>query len=382
MTVTGTTLEHLYGAPVWTWTREYTVTAAFTCLREGCGHTETVTAEVTRKNADEKLVFTATAVFQGKTYVDTKTTQPTQSTLPPEYNDAPDNPIPILPTQPRPGYSGFALASYTITVEERKGAELTTNFEETYPGTRIIVTVELEDGRDLEKLLVTDDDGTEIYVVPEIDGTYSFFMPSGNVTVKAVLKGDDKLPDDKLPFTDLTEDMDCYDDVQYVFEKGIMIGVSNTSFGPELSLTREMIVTILYRMEGKPAVEYAGVFSDVPAGQWYSDSVEWAASVGIVLGYGDGTYGINDDVTREQLATILYRYAKYKGYDVSVGENTNILSYDDALDTSEWAMAAVQWACGTDALNSGKTGEIRPTEPATRGEIAHAIRMFCEKTAE
>lgn len=106
------------------------------------------------------------------------------------------------------------------------------------------------------------------------------------------------------------------------------------------------------------------------------------ASRGIVLGYGNGKYGPDDSVTREQLAAILFRYAKVKGYDVSIGENTNILSYDDAFDISSWAFPAMQWACGTNVINSGKTAAIRPADPATRGEIAHAIHFFLEKTAK
>ncbi len=97
---------------------------------------------------------------------------------------------------------------------------------------------------------------------------------------------------------------------------------------------------------------------------------------------GDGRYGPDDPVTREQLAAILFRYAKYKGYDVSIGENTNILSYDDAFDISGYAIPAVQWACGTDVLDSGNTALIRPTTPATRGEIAHAIHRFLEDAAK
>ncbi|MCR4669197.1 MAG: S-layer homology domain-containing protein [Clostridia bacterium] len=146
----------------------------------------------------------------------------------------------------------------------------------------------------------------------------------------------------EIPFTDVTKDMDFYDDVKFVYDKGIMIGMSDTLFGPDTTLSRAMLVTVLYRMEGKPGAEYAGVFSDVPAGEWYSDAVECAAAEGIVLGYGDGTFGVNDDVTREQLATIFWRYAKWKDYDVSVGENTNILSFNDAFDTSGSAMAAMQ----------------------------------------
>jgi hypothetical protein len=188
-------------------------------------------------------------------------------------------------------------------------------------------------------------------------------------------------PKPELPFTDVTKDMACYDDVKYVYDKGIMNGTSETLFEPDIPLSRAMIVTVLHRMEGEPAVEYSGVFSDVPAGQWYSDGVEWAASKGIVLGYGDGTYGVGDDVTREQLAAILWRYAKWKGYDVSVGEDTNILSYGDAFDIADWANAAMRWACGAGVLDMDEDGNIRPGEPATRAEIAKAIHVFLENVA-
>ena len=186
----------------------------------------------------------------------------------------------------------------------------------------------------------------------------------------------------EIPFTDVTKDMDLYDDVKFVYEKGIMIGMSDTLFGPDTTLSRAMLVTVLYRMEGKPGAEYAGAFSDVPAGEWYSDAVEWAAAEGIVLGYGDGTFGVNDDVTREQLATIFWRYAKWKDYDVSVGEDTNILSFNDAFDTSDWAMAAMQWAIGSGALEGDANGCLNGGEPATRAEIAKAIHVFLKTVAK
>ena len=184
----------------------------------------------------------------------------------------------------------------------------------------------------------------------------------------------------RLPFTDVPADLEPI--IRYVYENGIMNGVGGDRFDPQGSLTRGMIVTILWRMEGEPAVPYSGAFTDVPAGTWYTDGVEWAASRGIVLGYGDGTYGPDKPVTREQVAVILYRYAQFKGVDTSVGEDTNILSYDDAFDISSWAFPAMQWACGTDVLDSGNTAAIRPGEPASRAEIARAIRVFLADAAK
>ena len=284
------------------------------------------------------------------------------------------------------------LAYYDITVEKREGVELSTNLQKAMPNTRITVIYTLEEGRELEEISVyrydsktaylVGDEASEVRVTPEFDGTYSFFMPQFDVIVKAVLKGDEEPGEEGLPFVDVTEDMDCYDDVKYLYDKGIQIGMSDTEFGPETHLTRAMLVTLLWRLEGEPAVEYDGTFSDVPAGKWYSDAVEWAASKGIVQGYGDGTFGPLNDMTREQLASILWRYAKDKDYDVSVGEDTNILSYNDAFDTPGWAMPALQWAIGAGVLEGSADGNLNGAVPATRAEIARALRVFLENVAE
>ena len=185
-----------------------------------------------------------------------------------------------------------------------------------------------------------------------------------------------------LPFVDVNVTDSFYDDVKYVYDNGIMNGMSDKEFAPDSTLTRAMIVTILYRVEGEPEVAFAGVFNDVEDELWYSEAIEWAAANGIVNGYGNGKFGPNDPVTREQLAAILYRYANFKGYDVSSGENTNILSYDDSFDISDWAAAAMQWAISIDVLNSGDTAAIRPTESAKRSEIAHAIHAFLVSVSE
>ena len=116
-------------------------------------------------------------------------------------------------------------------------------------------------------------------------------------------------------------------------------------------------------------------FDDVDNDTWYTEAVRWAASKKIVEGYGDGNFGVNDAITREQLVTILYRYAQYKGYDVSVGENTNILSYDDSFSISEYAYPALQWACGAGII-SGDDGSLLPQNNATRSQVAVILQRF------
>ena len=181
----------------------------------------------------------------------------------------------------------------------------------------------------------------------------------------------------ELPFTDVRGDDWFYDDVAYVYENGLMNGTSETTFSPYISTTRGMIVTILYRMEGKPAVLEACPFTDVKAGAYYERAIVWAAENGIVKGYGNGCFGPDDQITREQMAAILYRYAKNRGLDVSVGENTNILSYDDALDISEYAVPAMQWACGAQIIH-GADGRLTPGAKATRAQVAAILHRFCE----
>ena len=181
----------------------------------------------------------------------------------------------------------------------------------------------------------------------------------------------------ELPFIDVRGDDWFYDDVAYVYENGLMNGTSETTFSPYISTTRGMIVTILYRMEGRPAVFEACPFTDVKAGAYYERAIVWAAENGIVKGYGNGCFGPDDQITREQMAAILYRYAKNRGLDVSVGENTNILSYDDALDISEYAVPAMQWACGAQIIH-GADGRLTPGEKATRAQVAAILHRFCE----
>ena len=139
-----------------------------------------------------------------------------------------------------------------------------------------------------------------------------------------------------------------------------------------------MIVTMLWRLEGEPVVNAANPFDDVENGAWYTDAIIWAAENGIVEGYGNGKFGPNDDITREQLATMLWRYAKYKGYDVSVGEDTNVLSYDDYDQISKWAMPAIQWACGSGLIEGRTPSTIVPQGKANRAETAMIFMRFLE----
>ena len=180
-----------------------------------------------------------------------------------------------------------------------------------------------------------------------------------------------------LPFTDLAADAWYTDAVAYVYRHDLMAGYGENLFGPDDHLSRAQLCQILYNKEGRPAVTGSSVFTDVAGTAWYADAVIWANTNGIVGGYGNGLFGPEDNITREQLAAILYRYAQAKGYDVSVGEDTNILSYADALDVSEWAIPAMQWACGSGVINGVTDSTLVPQGNATRAQAATMLMRFC-----
>ena len=179
-----------------------------------------------------------------------------------------------------------------------------------------------------------------------------------------------------MTFADVAEGAWYYDAVSYVYANGLMDGVSASEFAPDTTLTRAMLVTILWRMEGEPVVNYLMPFTDVDGGAWYAEAVRWAASEGIVTGVSDTAFAPNDPITREQFAAILWRYAKYKGYDVSIGESTNILSYTDFDEIGEYAIPALQWACGEGIISGRGGGILDPRGTASRAEAAAMLQRF------
>ena len=179
------------------------------------------------------------------------------------------------------------------------------------------------------------------------------------------------------PFTDVSEKDWFYGDVMFVYENGLMLGTSKTLFSPHGTATRGMMATILWRMEGSPAPKGKNSFTDVEAGKWYADAITWTAENGIFAGYGKDKFGPDDPITREQLAAIFYRYADYKGYDLTVKGNLD--KFKDADKITDYAKTAMQWAVGS-SLVKGKSGNLLdPQGTATRAEIAAMLHRFIEK---
>ena len=180
-----------------------------------------------------------------------------------------------------------------------------------------------------------------------------------------------------LPFADVSGSDWFYNDVRYVYEKGIMDGTGADRFSPNAPLTRAMIVTILYRMDGSPAMSGASDFKDVDSNKWFAKAVAWAAANGIVNGYGSGLFGPNDPVTREQLAAILYRYAVYGGM-TAVTLEENLGSFADTAQLSAYAIQAMNWAVGQGLIN-GSGSNLVPKAQATRAQVAAIIHRYLER---
>ena len=179
------------------------------------------------------------------------------------------------------------------------------------------------------------------------------------------------------PFTDISEKDWFYGDVMFVYENGLMLGTSKTLFSPHETAMRGMMATILWRMEGSPVPKGKNSFTDVEAGKWYADAITWTAENGIFAGYGKDKFGPDNPITREQLAAIFYRYADYKGYDLTVKGDLD--KFKDADKITDYAKTAMQWAVGS-GLVKGKSGNLLdPQGTATRAEIAAMLHRFIEK---
>lgn len=183
----------------------------------------------------------------------------------------------------------------------------------------------------------------------------------------------------KLPFTDVRESDWFYDDVVFAYENGLFSGTSDTTFSPNASMTRAMLVTVLYRLEGQPAVNGRSGFSDVQYNGYYEDAVTWAADNGIVNGTSTSTFSPNVNVTREQMAAILYRYAQYKKYNTAASSSLN--SFSDHTSVSGYAEASLQWSVAEKLVN-GSNGKLMPTGNASRAQVAAILHRFAENVAK
>ena len=266
--------------------------------------------------------------------------------------------------------------NYRITVEATQGGTVAVSPTAAKAGTPVTLTPDPDAGYQVGSVAVTDRFGQPVAVMENTDGTYTFTMPNGQVTVsvtfaEAVLN---------LPFPDVAEGDWFYDAVVYAYENGLMDGVGDNLFAPNSETTRAQLVTILYRLAGQPEPGGNSGFSDVETGTWYTDAVAWAAENGIVNGVSDTEFAPGDAITREQLAVILYRYAAYQGYDVS--QRADLSGFADADTISDYAQAALSWAHAEGLVLGFEDDSLRPQGNASRAQIAAVLMRFCETVAE
>ena len=274
-----------------------------------------------------------------------------------------------------PGSSG-APTTYAVNVNAATNGAVAADKKTASKGTTVTVTASPSKGYVVDAVKVVDKDGKDV-AVTEKDGKYVFTMPGSAVTVTGTFKAETPAPV-ALPFTDVKSGNWFYDAVKYAYEQGLMTGTSATTFAPNGTMNRAMIVTVLYRLEKSPAVTGASKFTDVPAGQWYSDAVAWAAANKIVNGYDETTFGPMNAVTREQMAAILFRYEQVKGLEnVTLEENLN--RFPDQNKISAYAIPALQWAVGQKIINGNADGTLDPTGTATRAQVAQIFTNLLNK---
>lgn len=281
--------------------------------------------------------------------------------------------------RPSGGGSSSSDRTYSIDVDVTgsRGGSVTLSPTRASAGTRVTITVRPNSGYELDELTVLDEDGDEVRLTQRTDTTYTFHMPDGKVTVEAAFT----LAQTQTPqttFADVPASAWYYDAVEYVYENGLMSGVSGGWFAPNDTLTRAMLVQTLYAMEGRPAAASAG-FADVASGDWYASAVNWAAANGVVSGVSETGFGPNNALTREQLALILYRFAQYKGYDVT--GTSDLTAYADGSSVSGWAAEAMSWAVNAGLISGVGGNQIAPTGTATRAQVAQILMNFCENVA-
>ena len=276
-----------------------------------------------------------------------------------------------------------AVTEYSVTVKKTYNGSVTVSPKKAEDGDKVTITVDPDKGYVVDKVLVTDKDGDKVKVTKKSETKYTFTMPDSKVTVKVTfVKEGAEEPEQpsEMPFVDVVKDAWYYPAVEYVYNNELMNGTNGgLTFEPNVNLNRAMMAAVLYNMEGGPACDKSGLFSDVADGMWYTDAVNWAASNNIVSGMPDGTYAPNQALTREQMASILYRYAEYKG--IKTDARADLGKFTDGNTTSAWATDVVQWAVAEKLINGVGT-ELQPKGTASRAQVATVLMNYCENVAK
>ena len=269
-------------------------------------------------------------------------------------------------------FKPLAPAADRVTAAESEGGRIELSDTSAAPGDYVTVTVYPDAGFTCASLSVVDEQGQTVPTLSPEPGVFSFIMPAAAVTVSAVFTAD-SCP--AAPYTDVDTGLWYHEGIDFVLSRGLMKGVAADRFAPDGTLDRAMLVTILFRLEGEPAVSGGNTYSDVAAGSWYEPAVRWADANGIVSGYGNGSFGPGDSITREQMAAMLMRYAAYRGRDTR--QRADLSAYADSAEISAWALTSLQWANAAGLINGRSAALLAPRGTTTRAEAATILQRFC-----
>ena len=352
-------------------TRRYTVT-----VENGTGGGRYAKGETVTVKANDPAsgkTFKAWTANSGVTFANS-TSRETTFTMP-----ASD--VTVTATYKTQSSSNSAETStYSVTVKDTEGGETVASHNKAKSGVTVTVTATADDGYAIDTVTVTDKNGNEIKVTDKGDGKYTFTMPSSKVTVtvnfKSTSDGKHICPSEE--FDDLDTSAWYHAATDYVLANELMKGMGSKIFAPDISTSRAMIATILWRIEGSPIVNYVMTFEDVEEDAWYTEAVRWAASEDVVFGYSEKVFAPDDAITREQLAAMLYRYIQYKGGGFT-GAWMFLLDYTDRADVSDWAYEAVCYTTMHGIVKGKNNNIFDPKGNATRAEVAQLFMNYLEQ---
>ena len=273
----------------------------------------------------------------------------------------------------------IVIPTYPPVKTESENGSFAVSPDRPFSGQTVTITPKPDEGYTVDKITVTDASGKAVEVSPNGDGTYSFTQPSGAVTITVtfkVLTDVSECPRDaSCPmsgYTDLNMGEWYHDGIHYCLDEGLMDGVDAGMFAPNATTSRAMIVTILWRLQGSPEVEATETFTDVSPDAWYAKAIAWAVAEGVADGYGEGLFGPNDAITREQLAAMLWRYA------ARPESEGGLSAFADGAETSAWAQQAVSWAVSLGLINGVDSDRLDPKGQATRAQTATILMRFAQ----
>lgn len=319
------------------------------------------------------------------TKVDTNTVFTADTTVKAQWTknstggDSPSNPggsttTPTVPSGPSYNPGGtYTPSTHSITTPSVTGGKVSVSPSSASSGSIVTVTATPDTGYELASLTVSDSTGKALELTTRGNGQYSFKMPNGKVSLSVEFRLANTNTSWNNPFVDVSIGDWYYDAVRFVSENGLMNGVGNGYFSPNMNLSRAMFAQILYNKAGRPSAVGSSAFNDVPIGAWYTDAVTWAAANDIVGGYGNGAFGPDDPITREQLAVMLWRYA-----GKPVPPNL-LLNFSDTDHISEYALDALFWATENGIINGKGGGILDPRGQATRAQVAQMLMNYLKK---